>query len=130
MSNKDWYAKRLGNTPPASVQQRMPQQQPNHPVQQVVQQHVTQVNQQAVADPPQAEKHFLEALNTWGLRGGEAARTDTMKSCPNCGTHLVFGRQNGNGAVFGPNGVVAPAPRCFECGWNGKFVQANQGNWA
>lgn len=64
-----------------------------------------------------------EAIRLW--KGGEAARREGGMTCPACGSRHVFSRAKGtmvNGAT--------PAPRCFECGWNGIYEQGEQSSWA
>jgi hypothetical protein len=61
------------------------------------------------------------AIRTWS--GGEAHRMDGHLTCPKCGSKNVFSRSNG-GITNKP-----PAPRCFECGWNGIYTQADQSAW-
>lgn len=64
-----------------------------------------------------------EAIRLW--KGGEAARREGNVTCPACGSRNVFSRAKGtmvNGAT--------PAPRCFECGWNGIYEQGEQSSWA
>ena len=78
-----------------------------------------------VLDPqrgPQDQITMGEALRLW--QGGEGARRESG-SCPECGSHLVFSRSKGTTV----NGA-APAPRCYECGWNGRYSQGEQSNWA
>lgn len=130
MSN--FWAHRLGNNePPARPQPVQTWQQPRYqPVYQQQPQAPQQYQQpQGPMEDPTEKRDFITAMNTWGLRGGEAAKTEHLQHCPGCGTTLVFSRSNGNGAVFGANGAVAPAPRCFECGWNGKYIIGAQSNW-
>lgn len=62
----------------------------------------------------------MEAIRQW--KGTKAAQA--IESCPSCGGPNVFAIQAG-----GVNGVL-PAPRCYECGWNGgKFQQGDQSSW-
>jgi hypothetical protein len=66
-----------------------------------------------------------EALRLW--KGGEAMRREGNSSCPSCGSNLVFSRVGRGGTMV--NGSQ-PAPRCFECGWNGMYDQGEQSSWA
>lgn len=83
----------------------------------------TQPNQPRAVDPTPPSS-FTEALSRGITNGGEAARRE-VHTCPSCGSGFVFSRTKGtmvNGA--------SPAPRCYECGWNGLYDQADQSNWA
>jgi hypothetical protein len=145
MSNADWYARRLGGQAPAAPRQnyvppQAPQQaQPQHrpmsvsPTQttyQQVQQDLSGIplnegERQSLLNPdlpPTAEIGFGEALRRW--RGGIAHRTEGNQFCPACGSSHVSHRAAGS---IGGN---TPAPHCFGCGWNGKFQQGDQSNWA
>jgi predicted nucleic-acid-binding Zn-ribbon protein len=66
-----------------------------------------------------------EAIRMW--KGGEAHRKEGTNTCPECGSHNVFSRtarHTGNSI----NGAH-PAPRCYECGWNGLYDQGVEANW-
>jgi len=67
-----------------------------------------------------------DAIRLW--KGGEAMRKEGNMTCPECGSMNVFGRtaRASNTTVSGNS----PAPRCFECGWNGLYNQAIEGSWA
>lgn len=71
-----------------------------------------------------APSSLSEGLRTGATRGGEATRKETLR-CPSCGSNYVFSR-SGGGMLNG----ATPAPRCYECGWNGLYAQAQQGSWA
>lgn len=71
---------------------------------------------------PAGQTDMGTAIRTW--RGGEAHRVDGHLSCPRCGSKNIFSRSNGQ--TMGK----APAPRCFECGWNGLYEQADQVSWS
>lgn len=120
--NNDWWSRRLSSTPsqqpartsvpPTSPAIRFPtptHQQTSH----------TQTIQQT-----ETPATMGEAIRVW--QGGEAARKEGNLRCPECGSRHVFSRV-GSGTMI--NGAQ-PAPRCFECGWNGKYNQADQSNWA
>lgn len=127
----DWWSRRLSDnspppqsstppvTPPMRTAIRIPQQNA------VVANPTVQVQpQERVLDPsrnPQDQITMGEALRLW--KGGEAARRET-NSCPECGSNLVFSRAKGTTV----NGA-SPAPRCYECGWNGRYSQGEQSNW-
>ena len=66
-----------------------------------------------------------DAIRRW--QGGEAHRKEANKTCPECGSGNVFARM-AKGAGSGINGN-APAPRCYECGWNGLYDQGMEANW-
>ena len=74
---------------------------------------------------PNTQMGLGEAIRMW--RGGEAHRKDGNKVCPECGSGNVFSRM-AKGAGSGINGN-APAPRCYECGWNGLYDQGMEANW-
>lgn len=130
MSN-DWWSRKISGdtpapapstppvTPPMRSAIRIPQ-----PLQPVAVNPTVQLQPQGrVLDPNRGAQENVtmgEAIRLW--KGGEAARRETQ-SCPECGSHLVFSRSKGmvNGA--------SPAPRCYECGWNGRYAQGDQSNW-
>ena len=128
----DWWSKKLVGqqptpqrtyqTPPSSPPVRIPHAQ--QPQTQAPQQ---QVNQN-VLDPnrgPTDQLTMGEALRLW--KGGEAHRKEGNMTCPDCGSIYIFTR-TGRGAGTTVNGA-SPAPRCYECGWNGMYDQASQANW-
>lgn len=106
----NWYAQKLGGNAPAQPQSY---QQPQYPVQQpqVPQQQVPQPQQQM---PQVTADNFKQAMNYW--QGGEAMRTE-RNPCPKCGGQHYYSRSQGT--MRGP----APAPLCFDCGYNGNFEQ-------
>lgn len=126
----DWWSKKLAGekptaprispTPPTQPVVRFP------PMQQPVQQQ--QQGRQELLNPDRAPTENIsmgEAIRLW--KGGEAQRRDGGLSCPDCGSNNVFSR-TGRGANSMVNGAQ-PAPRCFECGWNGLYDQASQASW-
>lgn len=128
----DWWSKKLkgeqASTPQRSLPtsgfriNTVPQTQQPQQVQDVT------AHNQPVLDPnrsPTEQISMSDAIRLW--KGGEAHRKEGDMRCPECGSNHVFKRV-GRGANTSINGA-APAPRCFECGWNGKFSQADQGNW-
>jgi len=130
MSNSDWWSRKLGGTPqPQQQPYQRPYQQPYAPPPQR-----PPYQQQAPVpqEDPSVPKTFIDALNTWGNKGGQALRSEGRNTCPNCGSANVFGMSN-TGAVHNINsGMPArSSARCFECGWreNG-VVQGEQSNWA
>jgi len=73
---------------------------------------------------PKGQMSMGEAIRQW--QGGEAHRKESVK-CPDCGSGNVFSRvSKGSGTAI--NGVH-PAPRCYECGWNGLYDQGIEVNW-
>lgn len=126
----DWWSKKLAGekaapartttTPPTTPPIRIPTPQPAQaPVQQ---------GRQDVLDPSRAPTEQItmgEALRLW--KGGEAMRKEGDLTCPECGSIYVFSR-TGRGAGTMINGAN-PAPRCYECGWNGMYDQGSQGKW-
>lgn len=137
MSNSDWWARRIsGNqpaprpqqtsVPPTSPPLRFPVQAPQQPV---YQQHSQTVGNQRLLDehqPPDAQIDMSTAIRMW--KGGEAMRKQGDLRCPECGSANVFHRvaKGGNTTINGKS----PAPRCFECGWNGIYDQGLETNWA
>jgi len=121
--SSDWYAKRLGvTTPPArgiSVgPQTVPAQVTAQP--QPVQQY--QPPPTPVSDQPSS---FSEVLRAG--RGGPAAKA-SIGNCPECGSPNLFSQAGG--AVMRNDGtMVPPSPKCFDCGYNGRFAQADKANW-
>lgn len=81
---------------------------------------------QAPQQPQQLEapKSFSEALRRGVTSGGERQRKDGNVTCPSCGGHYVFSRAKGN-----IHNGAEPAPRCYECGWNGLYEQGDSSNW-
>ncbi len=71
---------------------------------------------------PNGQTDMGTAIRTW--KGGEAHRREGSLSCPRCGSKNVFSRANGGSLGH------SPAPRCFECGWNGLYEQADQTSWS
>lgn len=120
----DWWSKKLAgekptparpSTPPVEVPIRFPQA-------------TTQAQQpmQPQAQQPQQEASSLSEYLRMGItKGGEAQRRDGNMTCPECGSSYVFSRAKGNTK----NGA-SPAPRCYECGWNGVYSQADQSSWS
>lgn len=130
----DWWSSRIAGsqpapqpatppvTPPLRGGIRIPAVVANPTVQ--VQPQQVQQSSGNVLDPargPQDQITMGEAIRLW--KGGKGNRKETG-SCPECGSHLVFSRSDGtmvNGA--------SPAPRCYECGWNGRYSQGEQASW-
>lgn len=117
----DWWDKKLkGEKPTPQPIYPNPATYSNRPVQTVE----TQTVQHNL--PPNTQLTTGQAIRMW--KGGEAHQREGSMRCPECGSRNVFSRV-GKGSNSMVNGA-APAPRCFECGWNGKFSQADQSNWA
>lgn len=121
----DWWSKKLAGEKPSEgrrtftpIPTGVPPIAPPMPA--------TAPQQTRPVEEPPAES-FSEALKRGVTNGGEAARRDTM-TCPACGGNYVFSRTSASGAT-NINGS-APAPRCYTCGWNGRFQQGEQSNWA
>jgi len=119
----DWWSKKLAgekpstpkfNTPPTNVPMRFPAS-------------VTAAAQPTTQGAPQEAETLSEYLRMSTTKGGEAARKENL-SCPDCGSPYVFSR-TGRGQSTMVNGA-SPAPRCYECGWNGMYAQADQGKWS
>lgn len=123
--SSDWWSRKLNNQPAPARQNLPPLQAPlRFPPQERTPVPQYQTNER-VLDPSRAPTDNIsmgEAIGLW--KGGEGMRTEGAMSCPSCGSHLVFTRSKGrvNGAQ--------PAPRCFECGYNGMYAQGDSANWA
>ncbi len=126
MSNDSgWWSRKLG-TPqqqqqtPIYPQQQYPQQQQQQQQQYPQQQQQQQYPQQQQQQIKVTAANLFDAAMTW--QGGPAARTETQ-SCPQCGGGHYFSRSNG------PSRGPAPAPMCYDCGYNGMFIQGDPANW-
>lgn len=126
----DWWSKKLAGetptpqrsytTPSSTPPIRMPMQ---SPVQAQPAPQLQQNGRQEMLDPsrgPNEQITMGEALRLW--QGGEAMRKEGNLTCPDCGSIYVFSR-TGRGHNTMINGA-SPAPRCYECGWNGMYEQA------
>lgn len=121
--SSDWYAKRLqGDTPPKRGLVVGPPAAPAPaPIQQAHTHTLTDV-----ASEPQSLSEFLRSN---GTKGSIAARQEGGFTCPSCGSSNVFSQTQQ--AMMSKDGeMVKPNPKCFECGWNGRFTQADQASWA
>lgn len=132
LMSDSWWSRQLGNSTPAPQTSTPPVSPPvrggiripavvQQPQAVAVQTHMIQ---QQVLDPqrdPQSQISMGDAIRLW--QGGEAHKRDGG-NCPECGSHLYFSRSKGatvNGA--------SPAPRCYSCGYNERYTQAEQSNW-
>lgn len=119
----DWWTRRLGNqptppprnTPPATPPVRNAIRFPEVPREQ------PQVEEQPIMADSNGQIDMGTAIRMW--KGGEAQRRERME-CPECGGGMVFSRAKGTAVNGHP-----PAPRCYTCGWNGKYTQADQASW-
>lgn len=137
MSN--WWADKLtGQQAPShgiTVQPVVQQQQqfnlpPGYvavPVQQV-QQHVHQQQAPQQVEDPNRKLSLREAVTRF--KGGEGTKTEGDLACPACGSKTGYTEFRGMAGLSA--GVMGnrPAPHCYECGFNGKFMQGDQSNWA
>jgi hypothetical protein len=136
MTMSDWWSKKLVGdtptpqrtyqTPPTAPPIRFPAQSPQQ-YQQPADTPQDDAMNQRVLDPNRAPTDNVtmgEALRLW--KGGEAMKKEGNMTCPDCGSIYVFSR-TGRGANSMINGAH-PAPRCYECGWNGMYSQAIHGN--
>lgn len=117
----DWWTKKLAGEKPST-----PRTFQHHPASSIPVSPVTQStpSQQVVHHQDVEPENLSQALRMGITKGGEGTRRDGNLTCPSCGGHYVFSRAKGtmvNGAT--------PAPRCYECGWNGLYDQGEQGNW-
>jgi hypothetical protein len=127
----DWWSRKLSGqpaapqrsftTPPTNMPLRVPNMpEQNQPVQQAQ-------GSPSVIDPSKAPNENVDmgsAIRLW--KGGEASKQGM--TCPDCGSIYVYSR-TARGANTRINGA-SPAPRCYECGWNGLYDQASQANWS
>lgn len=126
----DWWSRKIaGDTAPAQRKPATPPTAPaiRIPAQAPVRQQT--VHNQDVLDPTKAPTEQInmgDAIKLW--KGGEAMRKEGDMRCPECGSQHVFSR-TGRGSNTMINGA-SPAPRCYECGWNGKYSQADQASWS
>lgn len=124
----DWWSKRLGTTPTPTPEPVAPLPgrtlfARNSPPATTPQRVVEDVIEDAVLDdrptrddathPAQFGQKILAAASRW--RGGIGNKTERER-CPQCGSGNFYQRRHGS---RGP----APAPECFECGYNGLFSQ-------
>jgi hypothetical protein len=129
----DWWSKKLAGenptpqrsltTPPTSPPLRIPTSTPMQSPQQQQQNVVQQGGRQELLDPSRGANEQIDmstAIRMW--QGGEATRKEGNMTCPDCGSIYVFSR-TGRGHNTMINGA-SPAPRCYECGWNGMYDQA------
>lgn len=119
----DWWTKKLAGEKPSVDRTGLPPV--NVPMRfgdvTVTPQSPQPVQQRTENLPP--PESLSEALQRGHSNGGEAARN--AMNCPDCGSGNVFNRSKGNTL----NGA-SPAPRCYECGWNGLYDQGQQGSWS
>lgn len=133
----DWWTKKLAGenptpqrtyqTPPTSPPMRIPMQSPQQQHPPTYQTPQDEAVNQKILDPNRGATENItmgEALRLW--KGGEAMKKEGNMTCPDCGSIYVFSR-TGRGANSMINGAH-PAPRCYECGWNGMYSQAVQGS--
>lgn len=125
-----WWAKKLGQQGPAGIRVAPPE--PVH--QQPQQQQVVHQQQQAVTPQPQnigqmkytqvAQEHEGEKISKY-WQGGEGMKKEGHLSCPGCGSTTGYTEYSNTHGIGG-----RPGPHCFECGYNGRFVQGLQASWA
>jgi len=119
MSDSDWWARRLGQPQqrtPLIPTPRYPQYQQQAPQAPQAPQ-VPQQQQQIKVTPD----NLYDAAMQW--QGGEAHRKEVY-ACPQCGGGHYFSRTNG------PSRGPAPAPMCYDCGYNGMFTQGDPATYA
>lgn len=143
-NSSSWWANKLAqasgqqprygiNLPPAQTQPQpvpQPQQQPApQPVMEGVP--LQQGERQQVLDPSRdvnAEVSMGDAMRLW--RGGEAHRTEGNMACPSCGSRTGYTAYSGMSAGAARVNGQQPRPHCFECGYNGAYIQGSESNWA
>lgn len=123
MSN--WFTGKVGTQPQplagGVVLRPVPQQQQQAPV-------YYQQPQQAPQQQPQGAEHStkqgkvdVEELFRRTDVQGPAARLEGGLRCPSCGSATSYTEYSQM------MGQMRPAPHCYECGYNGKFQQGEQG---
>lgn len=122
----DWWSKKLaGEKPTVNRTTHPPVQAPmNFPPSQPMQAPAHVQNPNVSMDNQPQPESFSEGLRMGITKGGEAMRKDGNLTCPDCGSTYVFSRSKGN-----THNGASPAPRCYECGWNGLYDQASQSSW-
>lgn len=116
----DWWSKKLAGEKPTPPRTNLP------PVQAPIGFPQTQTpnSSGAVVSNPNVmseDATLSDYLRSSATKGGVAARKETS-TCPQCGGGYVFSRSGASS--------VNPAPRCYECGWNGMYAQADQSTWS
>jgi hypothetical protein len=115
-----WWAKKLGTErPPAPSTPdtwNLPRHTPPTPAHQQTQQSYVPPANALMADE-NGQVHMGEAIMYW--RGGEGTYKETAH-CPKCRSSNYFSRQSE--AKVTQNGMAAPAPQCFNCGFNGLYT--------
>jgi hypothetical protein len=124
--SSDWWSRQL-SSPNATPQRSAPSVPPTSPPlrfpPQAPQQQAPIVHQQQPMGNPQGETTIGVAIRSWA--GGEAHRKEGNLTCPECGSIHVFSRTASGTTINGSS----QAPRCFECGWNGRYDQGSQSSW-
>ena len=136
-----WWADKIQQNQPGGIRVSPSLQQQHYPVQQ-------HQPQQPVQYPPQpqpyqdpgpidgskisyqqlAREHDGEKISKY-WRGGEAMKTEGHLGCPQCGSSTSYTQYSGNAGLAAGIAGNRPRPHCFECGYNGLFVQGEQANW-
>jgi hypothetical protein len=135
MSNSDWYAKRLASQQPQTpvrglvvpAQTPVPQPVGGPPAQ------VGNVGTGVPAEPMQGGDVSMSdyLAGRTQIKGGQALQVDGNSTCPSCGSGNFFSQKNTPAVYNANNGTAATAnPKCFECGYNGRYTQGDQSNWA
>jgi len=119
--NASWYARKLGQARQQPYGQPVPQYQ--QPVPQYEQQYQQNPLPAGPPPPPETMSELL-AMQGQGVgpKQGRGAKLNP-DPCPNCGGALFFhdlGKKS-----RGP----APAPHCFNCGYNELFEQGLESTW-
>lgn len=121
MSSDGWWARKLGNPPPAVPQY----QQQSYPATQQPSYRPPPLGAQTPLQHVQVTKdNVVELAGLW--QGGQGTKTETSR-CPQCSSGDYFSRMNVSGSrvVNTSSGTTASAaPHCFDCGFNGLYTQA------
>ena len=113
-----WWGNKLGTPTQRPQQNPVPQQRSPQDYLAQHQQQQVQAPQQPYT-PPDPGDPYGHQKGIWNWQGnlkGGLGETLSTGACPECGSNQYFSRA-GSGGVTTPNGVVYPAPECFECGY-------------
>lgn len=124
--NSGWYQRKMaqmrGAPQPQQYQPIPAHYQPPPQQQRVPMQRVSLMPPSAEPQPlpPVTIDNLWHAMNVW--HGGKAHKIDP-DPCPECGSNQYYSRTQGTRR--GP----APAPHCYNCGFNGMFQQGDPVTW-
>jgi hypothetical protein len=126
----DWWSRKLApqdQRPGIRVPYEYPQPTQQRPQAQPPQHEQPQAPP-APQDDPKREVTMGEAIRTW--RGGEAHRKEGHLACPGCGSATGYTEYSAAGHSGSMVNGQRPRGHCFECGYNGHFMQGLESSWA